>query len=191
MLSFPSQNDNFFSPTDRVYSKKQTRMTANQHILSLALFTGKSSSLLLLVFKVFVVSIQLQLLVIVIFIFERVILNYATSHNEPQPPTTSHSKPQQATTHPQLRHEMNKTHKNLHSLVNALSPLSPLAAGIFKKIVFTLSPSGSCYSYNVQALFCFWWKKFGSVFVRVTLRTWQLNGEKSKYKFAAKSFLCV
>ena len=73
---------------------------------------------------------------------------------------------------------MNKTHKKLHSLVNVLSPLSPLAAGILMKIVFTLSPSGSCYSYNVQALFCMWWKKFGSVFVRVILRTWQLNGEK-------------
>ena len=114
-----------------------------------------------------------------------------TSHNKPQWATTTHNKPQRATTHPQLRHEMNKTHKNLHSLVNALSPFSPLTAGILMKIVFTLSPSGFCYSYNVQALFCLWWKKFGSVFVRVILRTWQLNGEKSKCKFAAKSFVCV
>ena len=30
MLSVPSQNDNF--PTGRVYLKKQTRVTANQHI---------------------------------------------------------------------------------------------------------------------------------------------------------------
>ena len=31
MLSFPSQNDIIFS-TGRVYSKKQTRVTVNQHI---------------------------------------------------------------------------------------------------------------------------------------------------------------
>ena len=35
---------------------------------------------------------------------------------------------------------MNKTHKNLHSLVNALSPLSPLAAGILVKIDLMLVP---------------------------------------------------
>ena len=65
-----------------------------------------------------------------------------TSHNQPQRPTTSHSKPYQATTShndPPLRHKMNKTHKNLHSLVNALSPLNPLAAGILVKIVFMLA----------------------------------------------------
>ena len=32
MLSIPSQNDKFFSPTGRVYSKKQTRVTGTQHI---------------------------------------------------------------------------------------------------------------------------------------------------------------
>ena len=32
MLSFPSQDDNFFFPTGRVYSKKQIRVTANHHI---------------------------------------------------------------------------------------------------------------------------------------------------------------
>ena len=32
MLSFPSQNVKFFSPTGRVHSKKQTRVTVNQHI---------------------------------------------------------------------------------------------------------------------------------------------------------------
>ena len=31
MLSFPSQNNNFFS-TGRLYLKKQTRVMANQHI---------------------------------------------------------------------------------------------------------------------------------------------------------------
>ena len=33
MLSIPSQNDKFFSPTGRVYSKKKTRVTGTQHIL--------------------------------------------------------------------------------------------------------------------------------------------------------------
>ena len=33
MLSFPSQNDRFFFPTDRVYSKKQPWVTENQHTL--------------------------------------------------------------------------------------------------------------------------------------------------------------
>ena len=33
MLSFPSQNDKkHFLPTGRVYSKKQTRVKANQHV---------------------------------------------------------------------------------------------------------------------------------------------------------------
>ena len=40
MLSFSSQNDKkIFCPTDQVYSKKQTRVTANQH-LSLASATS-------------------------------------------------------------------------------------------------------------------------------------------------------
>ena len=32
MLSFPSQNDKKKIPTGRVYSKKQIRVTANQHV---------------------------------------------------------------------------------------------------------------------------------------------------------------
>ena len=91
----------------------------------------------------------------------------ATANNkEPQPPTTSHNTTQRPTTnqkHPQqaiaihndsqkaiashnepqrptLRHKMNKTHKKLHSLVNALSPLKPLAAGILVKTVLMLVP---------------------------------------------------
>ena len=32
MLSFPSQNDKIFFPTGRVYSKKQTWVTANQYV---------------------------------------------------------------------------------------------------------------------------------------------------------------
>ena len=41
MLSFPSQNDkkNFFFPTGRVYSKKQTRVTATQHIFKSGLIS--------------------------------------------------------------------------------------------------------------------------------------------------------
>ena len=35
---------------------------------------------------------------------------------------------------------MNKTHKKLHSLLNALSPLNPLAAGVLVKIVLMLVP---------------------------------------------------
>ena len=35
---------------------------------------------------------------------------------------------------------MNKIHKKLHSLVNTLSPLNPLAAGILVKIVLMLVP---------------------------------------------------
>ena len=59
------------------------------------------------------------------------------SHNEPQRAITNHNYPQRATiTHKdlQLRHKMNKTHKNLHSLVNELSPLNPLTAGKFPKV---------------------------------------------------------
>ena len=55
-------------------------------------------------------------------LFNGVILNY-----EPQWATKTHSDLQ-------LRHKMNKTHKNLHSLVNELSPLNPLTAGKFPKI---------------------------------------------------------
>ena len=84
-----------------------------------------------------------------------VILNYATSHNHPQRAKTSHSKPQRATANhdnlqqaitshepqlPQLKRKMNKTHKKLHSLVNALSPLNHLAAAILMKIVLLLVP---------------------------------------------------
>ena len=44
------------------------------------------------------------------------ITTYATGHNELQRATTSHNDPQ-------LRLKMNKTHKKLHSLVYAFSPL--------------------------------------------------------------------
>ena len=50
-------------------------------------------------------------------------LNYATSHNDPQ-----------------LRHKINKTYKKLRSLVYALSPLNHLTAGILMKIVLVLVP---------------------------------------------------
>ena len=37
MLSFPSQNNNFFFSTGRLYLKKQTRVMANQHIFKTGL----------------------------------------------------------------------------------------------------------------------------------------------------------
>ena len=88
-----------------------------------------------------------------------------TTHNEPQPSTTSHN-------HPQLRHKMNKTYKKLHSLVNALSPLNHLAAGILMNIVLILMLI-QCLDIILLAV-----EAFGSVFMRLILRTWQLKGEK-------------
>ena len=67
---------------------------------------------------------------------------------------------------------MNKTHKKLHSLVNALSPLNPLAAGILMKIVLILM------LVQCSGIILFAMEAFGSVFLRVILRTWQLKGEK-------------
>ena len=88
-----------------------------------------------------------------------------TTHNEPQPSTTSHN-------HPQLRHKMNKTYKKLHSLVNSLSPLNYLAAGILMNIVLILMLI-QCSDIILLAV-----EAFGSVFMRLILRTWQLKGEK-------------
>ena len=87
------------------------------------------------------------------------------NHNEPQPPTTNHN-------NPQLRHKMNETHKKLHSLVNASSPLNPLAAGILMKIVLILM------LVQCSGIILFVVEAFGSVFGRVKLRTWQLKDEK-------------
>ena len=95
-----------------------------------------------------------------------VVLNHATSHkrpttnhNHPQAPTTTHDEPQRATTshnHPQwttMSHnkpqQATTTHNVdikwlqltkwlLHSLVNALSPLNPLAGGILMIKVLVL-----------------------------------------------------
>ena len=46
MLSFPSQNDtkNFFFSIGRVYSKKQTRVTENQHIFKSGLIKRNMNS---------------------------------------------------------------------------------------------------------------------------------------------------
>ena len=107
-------------------------------------------------------------------LFNGVILNY-----EPQWATKTHSDLQ-------LRHKMNKTHKNLHSLVNALSPLNPLAAGILVETVLIW-----CFKCKAHAV-TFWLlaliqcsgiilfveDAFGSVFVRVVWQTWQLKSEK-------------
>ena len=56
---------------------------------------------------------------------------------------------------------MNKTHKKLHSLVNALSPLNPLAAGILMKIVLMLM------LVQCSGIILFVVEAFGNVFVRV------------------------
>ena len=130
--------------------------------------------------------ISKRIYVLLFDLFNAVILNY-----EPQWATTTHSDLQ-------LRHKMNKTHKNLHSLANALSPLNPLAAGILVETVLIW-----CFKCKAHAV-TFWLlaliqcsgiilfvkDAFGSVFVRVVLQTWNKEW-KSKYKFAAKSFLRV
>ena len=107
------------------------------------------------------------------------------THNEAQPPTTSHNEPQPSTTshnNPQLRHKMNKTHKKLHSLVNSLSPLNTLAAGILMKIVLILMlVQGS-------SIILFVMEAFGSFFVRVILRTWQLKGEEGNINLLQNLF---
>ena len=93
---------------------------------------------------------------------------------------------------------MNKTGKKLHSLVYALSPLNPLTAGILIKIVLMLVPrvrSARCHlpapvthamfrHYSVSGR-CIW-KRFRAH----NIIDLAVKGLKSKYKFAAKSFLC-
>ena len=62
-----------------------------------------------------------------------------TNNNEPQQLTSSHNDPQQGTaTH--NSDKMIETHKKVHSLVYAFSPLNPLTAGILMKIVLMLVP---------------------------------------------------
>ena len=73
---------------------------------------------------------------------------------------------------------MNKTHKKLHSLVNALSPPNPLAAGILMKIVLILM-LGQC-----SGIILFVVEAFGSVI----LRTWQLKSEKRNTNLLQKLF---
>ena len=80
---------------------------------------------------------------------------------------------------------MNKTHKKLHSLVNLLSPLNPLAAGILMKIVLILM----LVQYSGIILFAV--EAFGSVFVRVILRTWQLKGKKGNTNLLQIFSLCL
>ena len=108
-----------------------------------------------------------------------------TSHNKPQSPTMRYNHPQSSTTSrndPQLRHKMNKTHKKLHSLVNSLSPLNTLAAGILMKIILILMlVQGS-------GIILFVVEAFGSVFVCVILRTWQLKGEKGNVNLLQNLF---
>ena len=70
-------------------------------------------------------------------------MDYIKLCNELQQATKNHNHPQGATrshNDPQLRHKMNKTHKELHNLVNALSPLNSLSARILMKIVLMPVP---------------------------------------------------
>ena len=68
---------------------------------------------------------------------------------------------------------MNKTHKKLHGLVlNALSPLIPLAARILMKIVLMLMLV-QCSGINLFVV-----EGFENVFLHIILQNWQLKGEK-------------
>ena len=68
---------------------------------------------------------------------------------------------------------MNKTQKKLHSLVlNALSPLIPLAARILMKIVLMLMLV-QCSGINLFVV-----EAFENVFLHIILQNWQLKGEK-------------
>ena len=123
-------------------------------------------------------------------------------HNDPQRPTTSHSEPQRARTNhsdTQLRHKMNKTHIKLHSLVYTLSPLNPLVARILIKIVLMLVPQVRITCRRVLApgihtIFRHYFVCGGRIWKRFCVRNIKdlaVKGQKSKYKFAAKFFLCV
>ena len=106
------------------------------------------------------------------------------SNNEPQRPTTSHKEQQQATTthnDPQLRHKMIKTHKKLHSLVYALSPLNPYLPGFWWKKFWWWYPKPAAHAVAfwllvlIQCLGIILFV-FGNVFERVILWTRQLKG---------------
>ena len=100
---------------------------------------------------------------------------------------------------PELRHKMNETHKKLHSLAYALSPLNPLTARILMKIILMLVPrvrSAPCclpasgthptfrhYSVSAASI----WKRFCAR----NITNFAVKRLKSKYKYAEKSFLCV
>ena len=94
---------------------------------------------------------------------------------------------------------MNKTHKKLHSLVNTLSPFNPLAAGILVKIVLMLVPlvrsaRRHLLTPGTHTIFRHYSVCGGSIWKRFCARNitdLTVKGLKSKYKFAAKSFLWV
>ena len=93
---------------------------------------------------------------------------------------------------------MSKTDKKLHSLVYALSPLNPLTAGILMKIVLMLVPrvrSARCRlpAPVTHTMFRHCSVCGGSIWKRFRAHNiidLAVKGLKSKYKFAAKSFLC-
>ena len=125
------------------------------------------------------------------------------SNNEPQRPTTSHKEQQQATTthnDPQLRHKMIKTHKKLHNLVYTLSPFNPLSARLLMKIVLMLVPQvrSACCCFlapgtHTILVFRSYSVCGGSIWKRFcahNITNLAVKRLKSKYKFAAKFFLC-
>ena len=94
---------------------------------------------------------------------------------------------------------MNETHKKLHSIGNALSAFNSLAAGILMKIVLMLEPQVRSTHHHLltpgtHTMFRHYSVFGGSIWKRFCARNitdLAVKGWKSKYKFAAKSFLSV
>ena len=104
-----------------------------------------------------------------------------TNNNEPQQLTKSHNDPQRATaTH--NSDSVIETHKKLHRLVYALSPLNALTAGILMEIVLMLVPQVRSTRRRLLVLIqcsgiiLFVVEAFERLFVLVILRNWQLKG---------------
>ena len=94
---------------------------------------------------------------------------------------------------------MNKTRKKLHRLVYPLSPLNPLTAEILMKIVWILvlrvrSARRRVLAPGTHTMFRHHSVCGGSIWKRFcacNIMDLAAKGLKSKYKFAAKSILCV
>ena len=91
---------------------------------------------------------------------------------------------------------MNKIHKKLHSLLNALSHFNPLAAGILVKIVLMLVPQvrsarRHLLTPGTHRMFRHYSVCSGSIWKRLCARNTTdlvVKGWKSKYKFAVSLF---